>query len=110
MVMIFQSRKALSHLLQRGVVFTFRPQRRKTGKDWITDRRGGRKIADVVVEEEGEFAPSGLGLYLEYSGFNTLDEWIEEIRMLNRRMPEKGWLYRVALVHAGHGPSWIRLF
>jgi hypothetical protein len=98
MVVIFQGGKALNHLLRHGVVFTFKVHRRKTGRDWITDRRGGRKIADVIVEEEGEFAPSNLGLYVEYSGFSTLGEWIEEICRLNKRLPEKGWLYRVTLV------------
>jgi len=102
MVMIFQSRKALNHLLQHGVVFTFRAQRRReVGRDWVTDRRGGRKIADVTVEEEGAFAPHGLELYAEFSGFNTLQEWVEEIGRLNGRLPEKGWLYRVTLARPG---------
>jgi hypothetical protein len=95
---IFQSRKALDHLLRHGAIFTFRVCKIKTGKDWVTDRRGGRKIADVVVEEEGEFAPSNLGLYVEYSGFRALGEWTEEICRLNKRLPEKGWLYKVTLV------------
>ena len=102
MVMVFRSRRALNHLLQHGVAFTFRPRRRrKVGRDWVTDRRGGRKMADVVVEEEGEFAPGDLELYVEYSGFSALQEWVDEIRRLNGRVPAKGWLYRVTLARAG---------
>jgi hypothetical protein len=105
MVIIFQSRKALNHLLQRGVVFTFRLHRRKAGMEWVTDRRGGHKIADVIVEEEGVFTRHNLGLYVEFSGFNTLQEWIEEVWRLNKRIPERGWLYRVTLIRAGCEPT-----
>ena len=59
MVVIFQSEKARRFLLENGVVFTFRSKRRKKlGEDWITDRRGGHKIADALVEEEGEVQAS----------------------------------------------------
>ena len=100
--MIFQSEKARRFLLENGVVFTFRAKRRKKlGRDWISDRRGGRKIANVLVEEEGKFKPQELGLYVEYSGFSTLEEWIEEIRRLNRgKLPAEGWLYKIALLKA----------
>lgn len=100
--MIFQSEKARRFLLENGVVFTFRAKRRKKlGEDWIADRRGGHKIADVLVEEEGMFRPQELGLYVEYSGFSTLEEWIEEMKRLNGGMlPSEGWLYKVTLLSA----------
>jgi len=99
---IFQSEKARRFLLENGVVFTFRSKRRKKlGEDWITDRRGGHKIADVLVEEERKFKPQELGLYVEYSGFSTLEEWIGEIERLNGgRLPAEGWLYKVTLLSA----------
>jgi len=99
MVMIFQSEEARRFLLENGVVFTFRAKRRKNlGNDWITDRRGGHKVVDVFVEEEGRFKPSDLGLYVEYSGFSSLQEWIEEIKKLNKgKLPAEGWLYKVSL-------------
>ena len=102
MVMIFQSEKARRFLLENGVVFTFRAKRRKKlGRDWITDRRGGHKIADILVEEEGKFKPQELDLNVEYSGFNTLEEWIGEIKRLNGgRLPSEGWLYKVTLLSA----------
>ena len=99
MVIIFQSKKARAHLLQKCVVFTFRAHRRKKlGKDWMTDRRGGFKITDVSIEEEGCFNPLDLGPYVDFSGFTTLEEWLKEIRRLNKgKLPRKGWLYRVSL-------------
>jgi len=100
MVMIFQSEKARRFLLQNGVVFTFRVHRRlMTGEDWITDKRGGRKIGDVQVEEEGVFDPSDLSIYVAYSGFNSLEEWHEEIKQIlnGHRLPSEGWLYKVSL-------------
>lgn len=99
MVMIFEGEKARNFLLRNGAVYTFRVKRRKkVGKDWITDRRGGRKIAEVLIEEVGEFAPTGLTPYVGLSGFNSLEEWTAEIRRLNDgKLPEKGWLYMVVL-------------
>jgi len=100
MVMIFQSEKPRRFLLENGIVFTFRVHRRlMTGKDWITDKRGGHKIANVIVEAEGAFSPADLGTYVAYSGFDSLEEWHEEVkRVLNwHRLPPVGWLYKVSL-------------
>ena len=100
--MIFKSEKTRRFLLQNGVVFTFRAKRRKRlGRNWITDRRGGKRIAYILIEEEGVFKPSQLHLYVDYSGFSTLEEWIKEIERLNRgRLPAEGWLYKVTLLSA----------
>jgi len=47
------------------------------------------------------FKPSQLTIYVEYSGFSTLEEWIKEIEKLNRgRLPAEGWLYKVTLLSA----------
>jgi len=101
MVMIFSSDKARSFLLEHGRVYTFRKNRRKrVGRDWITDRRGGRKIADVTIEEEAPvFHLNTLRKYVGESGFQTVDEWIEEIRRLNGgKLPTAGYLYKVTLI------------
>jgi len=100
MVMIFQSEKARSFLLENGFVYTFRVHRRKhTGKDWMTGKRGGRKIADVFIQEVGCFRPTWLMPYTEYSGFDSYEEWQTEIVKLNKGVyPCKGWLYKVSLV------------
>ena len=100
MVMIFQSEKARRFLLENGVVFTFRAKRRKKlGRDWITDRRGGRKNSRHPSGGRGKVQASRSGLYVEYSGFSTLEEWIGEIKKLNGgRLPSGGWLYKVTLL------------
>ena len=103
MVIIFQSEKPRRFLLENGIVFTFRVHRRlMMGKDWITDKRGGRKIANVIVETEGAFSPADLGTYVTYSGFDSLEEWHEEIkRILNwNKLPLEGWLYKVSLTRS----------
>ena len=90
MVMIFQSEKPRKQLLEKGVVFTWRKMSiggRKLGKDWATDKRGGTKIADILVfSDENTVYPihSMLGLYIKYSGFDSVDEWINEILRVNR--------------------------
>lgn len=98
MVMIFNSEKARGSLLENGVVFTFRARRRKrVGDDWITDKRGHPKIADVFIEEVGNVDPYALGVSVEYSGFESLKEWFDEIKRLNKgTLPQKGWLYKVS--------------
>lgn len=88
--MIFSSEKARKHLLEKDFVLTFRtlhPTGRRLGKDWATDKRCGKKIADILVFSEYRSfrpSPSSLALYVAYSGFDSVDEWIEEIKRLNK--------------------------
>lgn len=100
MVMIFQSKKALARLLKEKSVATFRKNRRReTGHDWITDHRGGKKIAEVMIREEGLYSPSALSEFVFLSGFSSLQEWKNEIQKLNNgRLPKEGWLYHVVFL------------
>lgn len=87
--MIFSSEKARRHLLEKGFVLTFRTlhPNRKLGKDWITNKRGGKKIADVLVFSEYGMVkpiPEMLKPYVRFSGFSSVDEWIEEIKLLSK--------------------------
>ena len=98
MVIIFKSRKALKQLLENGFVYTFRAKQRKTGRDWVTDRYGGRKIADVYVQLVASGGVESLEGFEEGSGFGSLSEWLEEIKRLNKgRLPKRGFLYLVEL-------------
>ena len=90
MVMIFQSNKALKHLMEKGYVFTFRifkNYNRKLGRNWITDKRGGKKIADVIICNATDYLIKPIPIHLKdfvfASGFNTTTEWIEEIKRIN---------------------------
>ena len=100
--MIFSSKKALEQLRTMGEVVTFRLKERKIlGDDWVTNRRGGKKLYDVFVdvEEEG-IIPADLGDYIENSGFKSLKEWINEIKRLHKCNEQtKGFLYYVCLQH-----------
>jgi len=84
MVMIFSSEPARNFLLKEGRVFSFRSRKRKrTGRDWITDRRGGKKIADVYIEEPFEiWKAKQLETFVHASGFENLDAWLKEIYRL----------------------------
>ena len=84
--MIFQSPKALKHLLKTGEVYSFRVHRRKSRRknDWVTDKRGGKKICDVKVEYRGKVGWVGdLVSRVKESGFNSIEEWVDEIKRLN---------------------------
>jgi len=98
MVIIFRSERALSYLLSHGEIYTFRVRRRKAGRDWITDKRGGHKIADVLIEEVGIFTLEELSRFADHSGFASVKEWTEEIQKLNNYLPERGWLYKVKVI------------
>jgi hypothetical protein len=101
MVIIFSSEKARKQLLEKGIVATFRAHRKlKTGRDWATDKREGKKLADVIILEVGRFDPRDLKNYVYNSGFDSLDEWLLEIIKLNKgRIPIFGWLYLVIDIH-----------
>ena len=100
MVMIFSSREVLEQLRTMGEVVTFRLKERKIlGDDWVTDKRGGKKLYDVFVDiEEENIIPADLGDYIENSGFKSLKEWINEIKRLHKCNEQtKGFLYYVCL-------------
>jgi len=101
MVIIFNSEKARAFLLTWGMVFTFRKVKRKqVGKDWMNDHYRGKKIADVWVAYCGKVSIKDLtGQFLKYSGFESHEEWLEEIKRLNHGiLPEVGFMYKVELL------------
>jgi len=109
-VMLFKSHKALAYLLRHGYVYTIRAKKRPEGKDWVTNKRGGKKIANVFVkyvgvvriEETGSIVLTKCGVrlleeYVRKSGFWDEQEWLEEVRKLNGTLPDKAHLYFVCL-------------
>ncbi|RLG51046.1 MAG: hypothetical protein DRO00_07810 [Thermoproteota archaeon] len=97
-VMIFSSEKARKHLLEKGFVFTFRAKRRPTGRAWITDKRGGKKICDAFVFEILKTDLIGLHHFTPFSGYDSWEEWVDDIFKLNRKRIYSGWLYYVETV------------
>ena len=101
--MIFSSEKAREFLLKNGLVYTYRmKQRKQIGDDWMTDKRGGHKITDILVYP-GSFVVSEIQLlgYVNQSGFSSLRDWLNEIALLTHadkdNMSLCGWLYKVTL-------------
>lgn len=114
MVMIFEEPKALGQLMQKGMVLTFRTEEHehKLGKDWATDRRGGKKLCDVNVAsvivdpnmhqwnklEEALVTVDDLRPFVSLSGFGTWSEWVEAIKRRNPKVDVlecAGYLYLV---------------
>ena len=104
--MLFMEPKVLRQLLKNGAVVTFRVDEHKLGKDWISDKRGGKKLADVIVSKIvlDKNLPSAtiydLHPFVKLSGFQTTTEWIEAIKRRNpKSKPEEleGELYLVML-------------
>jgi len=118
MVIIFTNDKARKHLLEKGYVYTFRRTytHRKLGRDWMTDKRGGSKLANVHIRLVAELRPVGgmqaidylkdgrplLELFLKPlvtgSGFSTASEWADAIKGFNHRPVTRGWVYQVSLL------------
>lgn len=126
MVIYFKSEKALDYLLNHGFVYTLRySARKKLGPDWIQANRNSRKIADVNISYVGrvildpavKLDPLNLYTvvmidpwkddriynivgtledYVAHSGFDSVDEWIEEFRNLSGNK-KTAWLYKVEI-------------
>jgi len=108
MVISFSSEKPRARLLEGKRVFTARRHRRKQCidqpggrglRDWANEKRTGPKIADIIIFEVGQFEARHLISWLPWSGFDDMEEWIDEIKRLNRwkfvGAWDKLWLYMV---------------
>lgn len=118
MVMIFAHPQVRAYLLEHGCVYTFRKHHMKTangvrpqvGKDWATDRRTGRKLADVYItpveQVDGLNMGQVLTRYARESGFylghgrvdDAVTEWARVINLLNPDEPTQGWIYKVEIL------------
>ena len=124
MVMIFANETVRNFLLDNGIVYTYRKGkelRKQIGIDWATDRRCGKKIADIGVRPRACVHRNNIGdaltayewVYFDYdedgdpyskqqmrlafSGFKY-EGWLDAIRQLNKgKIPEYGWIYEVTI-------------
>jgi len=99
MVVIFSNEKARNFLLEKGFVWTVRSDALKLGKNWMTDKRHGFKLADVSIEDRLPLPTlSSIGLFVDESGFDSYEDWVEAIKSLNRgKIPEHLWIHKVTL-------------
>ena len=107
MVISFSVKEAREQLLNEGTVYTFRWTRRafffnlkgKIESTWANEKRGGKRIAYVDIEEIGEMpCDSTLMSYTPKSGFKNTWDW--QTKIMNMGNPHgniDGWLYKVTL-------------
>lgn len=118
MVMIFVHEKVREYLMKQGLVYTFRKYHKKTlngirpqiGKDWATDKRCGKKIADIYITPMELVDALNMGQvlskYARESGFyfghgrvdDAVSEWARAINSFNPRDPTAGWIYKVKIL------------
>lgn len=99
MVISFSHDIAWKQLIDEGRVVTFRSQRRKNpnGRTWCNRGRGQTKEFDVEISEIGQAMPTDKDLepYVDFSGFDSVNEWETAIQNLNSSTTDSGWLYEV---------------
>jgi len=95
--MRFDSDKAFYFLMKNGIVATMRMNRKvRIGNRytdlyvrgmivWITSR--GKRVARGIIIDVVENNEENRRRYLPISGFETVEEWMEEAKRLHRRMP-----------------------
>lgn len=115
--MIFAHPRVRAHLLEKGIVYSFRKDHPKTsdgvrkqiGDDWATDKRGGKKIADIHITPVDRLdSPPDIQILAKYareSGFypssipgktdSAMSAWVHAIKELNKDKPIHGWIYKV---------------
>jgi hypothetical protein len=110
MVMIFVVKEAREQLLCNGVVVTFRENPHTLGKDWVTDKRGGKKLCDVQISELkiNDDAPCDPPVWIRdiepywgLSGFKSIEGWFSVIQKLtehSKRFNGFGYLYLISVV------------
>lgn len=87
-VIYFNSEKSLNFLIRNSVIYTLRANPRRTGRAWICSN--GRKVGIAVVEYVKKVEISNvneLERYASLSGFNSVQEWVEKVKSLNKRVP-----------------------
>lgn len=120
MVMIFAHGKVRAYLLEHSLVYTYRKYHSKTqdgihpqiGEDWATDKRCGKKIADIFITPmeliDGLNMEHVLTKYARDSGFylghgrvvDSVYKWTQAINSLNPDEPTRGWIYQVEVLGA----------
>ncbi len=108
----FNSESARKQLIDNGIVVTARKYRNTFGydkaiyynykKDRIIIGKCDIKFLEYsdINDEDNKDHKRILSKYIELSGFNSVNEWVNEIRKLNnnRRLPEFLVLLKVVLI------------
>ena len=107
MVISFSVKEARDQLLNKGFVYTFRWTRRAFFErnkgsieyTWANEKRGKKKIADVIISEIGNYScDNELSPFTSESGFKNTWDW--QVKILEQANPHgniDGWLYGVTV-------------
>ena len=129
--MIFAHPRVRAYLLEHGIVYSYRKDHPKTsngvrkqiGDDWATDKRTGKKIADIYITPLEPVNSLNIGQvltkYAKESGFYVhrreagspwtlhgrvdaaASKWARAINELNPDERTAGWIYQVEVREAG---------
>lgn len=105
MPIYFNNEKARGYLLNMGYVYTARTKRKEEGVTAALRKEKGVqvKFASVhckMIDESFDSHKAILGKYVEYSGFETVEEWLLAIVRLDKRhrLPRYLQIWRVELI------------
>ena len=101
-IIFFNSEKARKHLLEKGYVYTLRfPRRTGKGKA-IKGNNSNREFLCFVyitfikkIKDPKELEP-----YVNESGFNSVDEWVNEVKRFHGGFYAQ-YLYKVKIIPPG---------
>jgi len=95
--MRFDSDKAFSFLMEHGIVATMRVNRKvRIGSRYgdlyvkgmiVNIVRNGKRVARGIIVDVAPNTPENRERYLPISGFQTIEEWVQEARRLHGRLP-----------------------
>ncbi len=94
----FSSEKAKNQLLTHGIVYTIRKKRKKNGYYAVVTDIHQKRVIGVVYLEFVEVItkPQQMEKYVKESGFDSVTEWLEELRKFKCRLP--AFLYKATLI------------
>ena len=89
--MIFKIPYPSIFFTQYGIVATLRdyPYEKKIGKVITVTLIGGKKVRAKVIEVIKQPSYADLEEYVDISGFETVDDWLNTAVMLHKKMPTR---------------------
>ena len=89
-IMRFCSERVLHYLREPkdGLVATMRNWLYRVNQRVVLRDCNGSVIGYGVVVDVAPATPENIRRWLKYSGFNTVEEWVNEARKLNKGLPQ----------------------
>lgn len=93
-------------LKTKGRVFLFRPEQNKTsstytrltlGRKWVPVYPSGQKQSEAFLIWRKAIKLSELSDYVGESGFSSVDEWKAELKRLNGKLRDTGYIHLMVI-------------